>query len=98
MYSRGLLAFLSEFFLEGCESRDVAESSFLDRSAHYRSLFCNFCFLSCFLSLCLFCTSFIFEDAAVREDDALRVLVEFDNLEVQLLVNLSLSSKLSLTR
>ena len=43
--------------------------------------------LCCFLGAC-----FVFEDAAVAEDDALAVFVEFDDLELEGLTGLGLCS------
>src|SRR5574344_351395 len=47
----------------------------------------------CFLSCCfLLLTLRIFECAAVRKDDTLRILVELDNLEIQFLAKLCLAA------
>ena len=81
---------LAEFLFESCESFEVSESSALERSCSCGSF--NFFLgsgLTLSLTLCLlFVAGFVFEDAAVREDDALAVFVEFNHLEVELLVNL----------
>lgn len=64
---------LREFFLESSESLEVAESGLFQRSL-YGSLFAGS--LGSALSLTfssLFGTNFVFEDTAVRKDDALAV-------------------------
>ena len=83
--------FSGKFLLEGCKFFEVAESSAFDSRGGCRLLF----FLS--LTTCLACfvllsLSFVFEDAAVREEDALVVLVEFDYLEGEFLVELSMAA------
>ena len=93
---RGLLAFL-KLLLQGCEGVDVTEGGgsglvlddgfvFADAGGTLSTL----CGGSGLLLGTLGCTLGILEDAAVAEDDALGILVKLDNLELELLAQLSL--------
>ena len=80
-----------EFLLEGCESFDVAESGFLNGRCGQRSFLLlggtrsTFCTTLCVL----LSAGFVFEDAAVAEEDALSVLVELDDLEVGVVLSVN---------
>ncbi len=88
-FRQGLFA--GEFFFEGCEGFEVAEGGLLDGGSSDGCFFLGLTGSAfCLAFYGLVCTCFIFKDAAVGKDDALGVLVELDNLEVELFVNLGL--------
>ena len=70
---------------------DVAQRSRSSLVLNHRSFFLLAVRLLGSLLFCsFFCLGSIFEDTAVRQDDTLSVLVEFDHLERQFLIELSL--------
>ena len=84
----GVGLFAGEFFFECCECFEVAESGFFDSGSSggsfgfgFAGLTFGFAFSACFSA------SFVFEDAAVGEDDAFGFFVELDNLEGKFFVN-----------
>ena len=89
---RLLLAF--ELLLECSKCVDITEcgsgSLVLDYGSCIFLLGALLCSCSSLLLGTLSSLSYIFENAAVREDDALSVLIELDYLELELLVGLSL--------
>ena len=60
-----------------------------DRLVFYAFLMSFLAIVVCFLSWFV-CTLSIFEDTAVRNDDSLRILIEFDYFELKFLIKLSL--------
>ena len=68
--------------------KSCRSSLVLDRSRSFFSLTGRL--LGSFLFCSFFSLGYIFEDAAVRQDNTLSVLVELDNFEFELLVQLSL--------
>ena len=79
--------------LQSCQSIQIAQggasSLVLDCGSF---LLARSCTLSGLLCLASFCTLSILIDAAMAQDNALALLVELDNLELQLLVELSLAT------
>ena len=85
-----LLASL-KLFLQGSQSVDVTQGSRSGNVLYHRCLFLlAVSLLGSLLLSALLSLGSILEDAAVREDDTLSVLVELDHLELQLLFELSL--------
>ena len=91
----GFLFALLHFCLQCSQCIQVTQSSACSLVLDYGSLFlltlgsvlaCSLLGLACFGAL------YVFEDTAVRKDNALALLVEFDYLELELLVQLSLAS------
>ena len=89
-----LLVAILHFGLQSCQSIQIAQRGACSLVLDYgRILFAGSRFARCILlSLASLSTLDILVDAAVGQDDALAFLVELDNLEGQLLVQLSLAS------
>ena len=83
---------LLEFLLELGESIDVAQSGLLDVARLCYRLLIGLLLTSSLASLASLGLLLILEDAAVAQDDALSILVELDNLELEFLVLLCRST------
>ena len=88
-----LSRFAGELLLESGQSFDIAQGGLLNRSGQHGSLFLAGT-LGTLVALAglfgFFRLVGILEDSAVAEDDALGILVEFDYLEVEFLIDLGL--------
>ncbi len=93
----GMRLLAGELLLKACESLEVAKSGLLERSSEHGSLLGCTTATAATLAACVVTLAgllgaiallLVLKCAAVREDDALGVLVELEHLELKLLVKL----------